>query len=96
MFGEPSQPESNSSLVSADVAGALTSILAAAPDDYALDRLAIAGSDPVLLSLFKIGTAGAVAIGAVGLAANAMWRLRTRRTLKEHLNPIIDELHGVH
>jgi len=36
----------------------------------------MSGSDPVLPTSFLLGTAGAAAIGAVGIAANELWKLR--------------------
>jgi len=42
------------------------------------DRLAITGGDdPVFVTPWKIGAAGAAALGAVGLAVSDLWRLRT-------------------
>lgn len=48
-----------------------------APD--ALDRIDVSGADPVLPSVFKVGTAATATIGAAGLAASELWRLRTGR-----------------
>lgn len=42
-------------------------------------RLEIRGADPVLATPYKIGTAGAAALAAVGLAAAGLWRLRGGR-----------------
>ncbi|HEX9183581.1 MAG TPA: CoA transferase, partial [Burkholderiales bacterium] len=39
----------------------------------------ISGADPVLRTPFRVGAAGAAALGAVGLAAAELWRLRTGR-----------------
>jgi crotonobetainyl-CoA:carnitine CoA-transferase CaiB-like acyl-CoA transferase len=38
-----------------------------------------AGADPVLRTPYRVGTAGAAALGAVGLAASELWFLRTGR-----------------
>ncbi|MBE0622850.1 MAG: CoA transferase [Burkholderiales bacterium] len=42
-------------------------------------RLEIHGADPVLATPYKVGTAGAAALAAVGLAAAELWRLRGGR-----------------
>lgn len=42
----------------------------------------IAGADPVLRTPYRVGTAGAAALAAVGVAAAELWRLRTGRTQK--------------
>ncbi len=39
----------------------------------------IVGSEPVLPTRYRVGTAGAAALAATGLAAAELWRLRTRR-----------------
>jgi crotonobetainyl-CoA:carnitine CoA-transferase CaiB-like acyl-CoA transferase len=39
----------------------------------------ILGSEPVLPTRYRVGTAGAAALAAVGLAAAELWRLRTGR-----------------
>lgn len=39
----------------------------------------ISGSDPVLKTPYRVGTAGAAALAAVGSAAAELWRLRTGR-----------------
>jgi len=39
----------------------------------------IAGADPVLRTPYRVGTAGAAALAAVGIAAAELWRLRTGR-----------------
>jgi crotonobetainyl-CoA:carnitine CoA-transferase CaiB-like acyl-CoA transferase len=39
----------------------------------------IAGADPVLRTPYRVGTAGAAALAAVGLAASELWRLRSGR-----------------
>ncbi|MAY67058.1 MAG: carnitine dehydratase [Rhodospirillaceae bacterium] len=46
----------------------------------ASDTLAFSGDDPQLPSTFRLATAGAAVLGAVGLAADALWRLKTGRT----------------
>jgi len=43
------------------------------------DRVRVEGADPVLPTAFRLGTAGAAAIAATGLAAADLWRLRTGR-----------------
>ncbi len=45
----------------------------------AADAVAFTGSDPMLATRFAVGTAGAAAIAASGLAAAALWRLRCGR-----------------
>jgi len=44
------------------------------------EAVSFTGDDPVLPANFRIGTAGAAVLGAVGLAADALWRLQTGRT----------------
>lgn len=39
----------------------------------------LAGADPVLRTPYRVGAAGAAALGAVGLAAAQLWELRTGR-----------------
>jgi len=39
----------------------------------------ITGADPVLKTPYRVGTAGAAALAAVGIAAAELWRLRTGR-----------------
>jgi len=39
----------------------------------------IAGADPVLRTPYRVGTAGAASLAAVGLAAAELWALRTGR-----------------
>ena len=46
-------------------------------DPAALDRATLTGSDPVLPTDFKIGTAASAVIAASALAAAELWRLRT-------------------
>jgi crotonobetainyl-CoA:carnitine CoA-transferase CaiB-like acyl-CoA transferase len=48
-------------------------------DPSMMERIEITGTDPILPSKFLIGTAGAGVIGATGLAASELWRLRTGR-----------------
>jgi crotonobetainyl-CoA:carnitine CoA-transferase CaiB-like acyl-CoA transferase len=45
----------------------------------ALERVTVAGADPVLPTDFKIGTAATAVIAATALAASEVWRLRTGR-----------------
>jgi len=44
------------------------------------EAVAFTGADPVLPSAFRLATAGAAVLGAVGLAAGRLHRLRTGRT----------------
>ncbi|HEU0075694.1 MAG TPA: CoA transferase [Dehalococcoidia bacterium] len=44
------------------------------------DRVVIEGGDPVLPTAFRLGTAGAAAIAATGVAASDLWRQRIGRT----------------
>ena len=63
-----------------DAANALRDIWSQAgcnPD--ALQRIDLSGADPVLPSVFKVGTEASATIGAAGLAASELWRLRTGR-----------------
>ena len=53
--------------------------LADGPAD-ALERATILGQDPVLPSIFRIGTASAATVAATGLAASELWRARTGKT----------------
>lgn len=56
---------------------ALEGVLAAAGLDPAgAAAVRLSGADPVLPSGFRLGTAGAAALGAVGIAADALWRRR--------------------
>ena len=48
-------------------------------DPSALERVALRGSEPVLPSTFRVGTAAQVTIAAAGLAAAELWRLRSGR-----------------
>jgi crotonobetainyl-CoA:carnitine CoA-transferase CaiB-like acyl-CoA transferase len=45
----------------------------------ALERISLTGSDPILPTDFKIGTAASAVIGASALAATEIWRGRTGR-----------------
>ena len=45
----------------------------------ALERVTLAGADPILPTDFKIGTAASATIAAGALAATEIWRLRTGR-----------------
>ncbi len=44
--------------------------------------MAFTGSDPVFPTPYQVGTAGAAVLGAVGLAAANLWRLKTHRQQK--------------
>lgn len=79
MTASPPQPNSPPAIKSAATRAALADILAAAGENLATDGLTIAGDDPILPSRFRIGTAGAAAIGAVGLTVNALWQARGGR-----------------
>lgn len=48
-------------------------------DPAALERVELSGSDPILPSTFRVGTAAQVSIAAAGLAAAELWRLRGGR-----------------
>ena len=62
------------------IRNALGELLALAGLDEALSgRVEFSGSDPVFPTPYRIGTAGAAALGAVGLAASRLWFLRTGR-----------------
>jgi crotonobetainyl-CoA:carnitine CoA-transferase CaiB-like acyl-CoA transferase len=58
---------------------ALAEIIAAGGLDFDAAQVALTSSDPVLPTCFLLATAGAAAIGAVGIAANEIWRERTGR-----------------
>lgn len=55
-------------------------------DRVLMERIKITGADPVLPSKFLIGAVGAGVIGAMGLAASELWRLRTGRVQDVSLN----------
>ena len=63
---------------------------AAGADEPAAGQLEIRGADPVLPLGYRIGTAGAASLAALGLAAARLWALRTGRhqrtaiALREH------------
>ena len=59
--------------------------LAECPSE-ALEYIDFTGSDPVLPSPFKIGEAAATTIGATALAAAELWRLRTGRSQRVHVD----------
>ena len=64
--------------MTADARGALEHLWALGGCDLsALDRVTLTGRDPALPSNFKLGTAALATIGAAGLAAAELWRLRT-------------------
>lgn len=46
-------------------------------DPGALERIELSGEEPALPSVFPVGTAASACIGAAGLAASELWRLRT-------------------
>ena len=46
-------------------------------DAAALERIELTGEEPALPSVFPVGTAASACIGAAGLAASEIWRLRT-------------------
>jgi crotonobetainyl-CoA:carnitine CoA-transferase CaiB-like acyl-CoA transferase len=48
-------------------------------DPTGLEQISLAGDDLVLPGIFRVGTAAAATIGAAGLAAAELWRLRTGR-----------------
>ncbi len=52
---------------------------AASLDPVALDRVRITGADPVLPSVFRIGTAASISVAAAALAAAELYRLRSGR-----------------
>ena len=52
---------------------------AAGADPDALNDIALTGRDPVLSSIFRVGTAASATIGAASLAAAEVWRARTGR-----------------
>ncbi|MEK9672433.1 MAG: CoA transferase [Rhodospirillaceae bacterium] len=59
---------------------ALAALLAAAGwTGRGAGDVAFTGSDPVLASNFRLGCAGAVAVAAQGMAADALWALKTGR-----------------
>lgn len=62
------------------IRNALSELLALAGLDEALSgRVEFSGADPVFPTPYRIGTAGAAVLGAVGLAASSLWFLRTGR-----------------
>ena len=62
------------------VRNALQEILAAAnPTETPGESVAFSGADPVFPTPYLVGTAGAAALGAVGLAVSELWRQRTGR-----------------
>ncbi len=63
-----------------DSAAALRELWAlAGGDPAALQRISLTGTDPLLPTDFKIGTAASAVIGASALAAAEIWRARTGR-----------------
>ena len=55
-------------------------------DATALDNINLSGEDPVLSSIFRLGTAASATIGAASLAAAEIWRLRTGDRQEVSLN----------
>ena len=55
-------------------------------DASALDNIELTGEDPVLSSIFRVGTAASATIGAASLAAAEIWRLRTGNRQEVSLN----------
>src|ERR1700691_1466291 len=55
-------------------------------DDTALRQVQFTGAEPVLPSSFAIGTAAQATIGAAALAAAELWRLRTGRRQRVHVD----------
>ena len=55
-------------------------------DASALDNIKLTGEDPVLSSIFRVGTAASATIGAASLAAAEIWRLRTGNRQEVSLN----------
>jgi len=53
---------------------------AAGHAEAALETVDLTGSEPVLPSSFRVGTAAQTTIAAAALAANELWRLRTGRS----------------
>ncbi len=58
---------------------ALRELLELAAVDPAEGEVAFAGSDPVFPTPYRVATAGAASLGAVGVAASAIWMLRGGR-----------------
>jgi crotonobetainyl-CoA:carnitine CoA-transferase CaiB-like acyl-CoA transferase len=54
----------------------------------AIDEVSIHGSDPVFPMPYRLGTAGAAALGAVGAAISAIWKLRTGRSQKAGIDVV--------
>src|SRR5579863_5316693 len=62
---------------------ALNELVALAGMDAPVESVAIAGNDPVLPTRYRVGTAGAAALAATGLAA---WLLKTGRRQRVSVN----------
>ena len=61
-----------------DAQAALQDLLKIAPRDPTRDdEVVISGQDPVLATNYRLGTAGAAVIAAVGMAASDLWYLRS-------------------
>ena len=58
----------------------------AGSSEDAAEPVAFTGADPVFATPYLIGTAGAAALGAVGLAAAGLWFLRTGRIQDIRIN----------
>src|ERR1700731_2143560 len=58
---------------------ALRQLAALTQLDLARHDVGIAGNDPVFRTRYRVGTAGAAALAATGLAASELWALRTGR-----------------
>ncbi len=58
---------------------ALAELAASTALDPAASPVEISGADPVFPTRYRIGTAGAASLAAVGLAASELWALRTGR-----------------
>ena len=63
----------------------------AALSNAPLDQVHISGTDPVLASNFFIGTAGAAAIAATGLAAANLWQEKTGRSQSARGSPSLSQ-----
>ena len=48
-------------------------------DEAAANEVAFGGDDPVFPTPFRVGTAGAAVLGAVGVAASDLWFLKTKK-----------------
>src|SRR5579884_1288862 len=64
----------------------LDQILTSAGLDPAAIPVTFAGADPVFPLALRVGEAGAAAIAATGVGAATLWRLRTGRTQRVHMD----------